>query len=183
MAYDINIGQAQATVRVRRPWAVALLSIVTLSVYSVVWYYKVNREMRDYGSAAGDSELAGSKPGQSVFAVTIGGWVVIPALISYVCMVGRVRRVERIASGESRGGARLIALLFVAFFAEFAGFGGFAGENATVSLALTLFDFAAYFTAIVLIQSRLNAVWQQSGPVANPAAVDALDLAEGLPAG
>jgi molybdopterin-binding protein len=29
MAYDIEIGQTQATVRVRRPWAVALLSILT----------------------------------------------------------------------------------------------------------------------------------------------------------
>jgi Domain of unknown function (DUF4234) len=71
MAYDIEIGQTQATVRVRRPWAVTLLSILTLGVYSVVWYYKVNREMRDYGSAGGDSDLAGSKPVQSVLAVTI----------------------------------------------------------------------------------------------------------------
>ena len=59
--------------KVRRPWTVALLSILTLGVYSVVWYYKVNREMRDYGSAVGDNDLAGSKPRQSVFAVTIGG--------------------------------------------------------------------------------------------------------------
>jgi hypothetical protein len=176
MAYDINIGQAQATVRVRRPWAVALLSIVTLSVYSVVWYYKVNREMRDYGSAGGDNKLAGSKPVRSVCAVTIGNWLVLPALVSYVRMVGRVQRVERIASGESRGGGGLIALLVGFMVVPF--LVGLAGLAGTSALALYLLGLAAYFMAIALIQSRLNAVWQQSGAVANPVAVNVLDTTE-----
>jgi hypothetical protein len=176
MAYDIEIGQTQATVKVRRPWAVALLSILTLGIYSVVWYYKVNREMRDYGASSGDSDLAGSKPVQSVLAVTIGSVLVIPTLISYVRMVGRVQRVERIASGESRGGGWLIALLLGS---EVVGFlAGLAGTS-----ALYLFGAAACLSAYALIQSRLNAVWQQSGPIAHPAAVDALDLADSLPAG
>jgi Domain of unknown function (DUF4234) len=176
MAYDIEIGQTQATVRVRRPWAVALLSILTLGIYSVVWYYKVNREMRDYGSAGGDSDLAGSKPVQSVLAVTIGGVLVIPTLVSYVRMVGRVRRVERIATGESRSGGGLIALLLGS---EAVGFlAGLAGTS-----AFYLFGAAACLSAYALIQSRLNAVWQQSGAVENPVAAYALDLADSLPAG
>jgi Domain of unknown function (DUF4234) len=178
MAYDIEIGQTQATVTVRGPWAVALLSILTVGVYSVVWYYKVNREMRDYGSASGDSDLAGSKPVRSVLSVTIGGWVVIPTLVSYVRMVGRVQRVERIASGESRGGGGLIALLVSPVVVGF-----LVGLAGTSALALYLLGLAAYFTAIALIQSRLNAVWQQSGAVANPVAVDALDLADSLTGG
>jgi hypothetical protein len=173
MAYDINIGQTQAIVRVRRPWAVALLSTLTLGVYSVVWYYKVNREMRDYGSAGGDSELAESKPVRSVLAVTISSVLVIPMFVSYMRMVGRVQRVERIATGGSRAGAGLIALLIgptaVSFLA------GLGGTSATVSLVLTLFATAAYFTAYALIQSRLNAVWQQSGAVADATAMDTLD--------
>ena len=44
---------------------------------------------------------------------------------------------------------------------------------------LYLLGLAAYLTAIALVQSRLNAVWRQSGAVSD--AVDALDTAE-LPA-
>ena len=174
MAYDINIGQTQAVVRARRPWLVALLSILTLGIYSVVWYYKVNREMRDYGSVARDSDLGGSKPVRSVLAVTIGGWVVIPALASYVGIVGRVQRVERIATGTSRGGGGLIALLFGSVLVAF--LGGLTGI-----IAVELLGPAACLSAYALIQSRLNAVWMQIGTVANSTPVDPLDLAEGSP--
>jgi hypothetical protein len=174
MAYDVNIGQTRATVKVRRPWAVALLSILTLSVYSVVWYYKVNREMRDYGSVSGDSDLAGSKPVRSVLAVTIGNWLVIPALVSYVRMVGRVRRVERITTGTSRGGGEIIALLFGPVVVSF--LAGFAGTSVLVLYPLSL---AAYFTAIALVQSRLNVVWRQCRAVA----VDASNPSDGSPVG
>jgi Domain of unknown function (DUF4234) len=177
MAYDIEIGQAQATVRVRRPWAVALLSILTLGVYSVVWYYKVNREMRDYGASRGDSDLAGSKPVQSVLAVTIGGVLVIPTLVSYVRMVGRVQRVERIATGESRGGGWLIVLLLIAFAASLL---GRLPETTGLFYLLDLtVCFTVYITAFALIQSRLNAVWKRSGTVT----MGTLDLAEGSLAG
>jgi hypothetical protein len=179
MAYDIEIGQTRATVKVRSSWAVALLSILTLGVYSVVWYYKVNREMRDYGSAVGDSELAGSKPVRSVLAVTIGGVLVIPTLVSYVRIVARMQRVERIATGASRGGAGLIALFFGPVVIPFAT--GFAGvrlsDLGTLGLALFL------VTAYALIQSRLNAVWHQSGVKRDTDAEDALDLADSLTGG
>jgi Domain of unknown function (DUF4234) len=175
MAYDINIGQTQAIVRVRRPWAVVLLSILTLGVYSAVWYYKVNREMRDYGLAGGDSELAESKPVRSVLAVTIGSVLVIPVFVSYVRMVGRVQRVERIATGGSRAGAGLIVLLIGSTALSF--LAGLAGTS-----ALELLGAAVYLTAYALIQSRLNTVWQQSGDVADPVAMDTLGLADRWPA-
>jgi hypothetical protein len=174
MANDIHIGQMQAIVRVRRPWAIVLLSILTLGVYSAVWYYKVNREMRDYGSASGDSELAESKPVRSVLAVTIGSVLVIPVLVSYVRMVERVQRVERIATGGSRAGAGLIALLVgptaVSFLAGLAGIG-----------ALELLGAAVYLTAYALVQSHLNAVWQQVKDVPDLDAMDTLDRADGRP--
>ena len=174
VAHDIHIGQMQAMVRVRRPWAIVLLSILTLGVYSAVWYYKVNREMRDYGSAGGDSELAESKPVRSVLAVTIGSVLMIPVLVSYVRMVERVRRVERIATGGSRAGAGLIALLVgptaVSFLAGLAGIG-----------ALELLGAAVYLTAYALVQSHLNAVWQQVKDVPDLVAIDTLDRADGRP--
>jgi sugar phosphate permease len=171
MVHDVNNRQTQTIARERRPWAVALLSVLTLGVYSVVWYYKVNREMRDYGSASGDSDLAESNPTQSVLAVTIGGLIVIPLLVSFVRVVGRIQRVERIATGTSRGGAGLIALLVGS---EVVGLlAGLAGTSVFYLLAA-----GAYLTAIALIQSRLNAVWQQDEAVANHVAVEALDTTE-----
>lgn len=174
MAHDIHIGQVQALVRVRRPWAVVLLGILTLGVYSAVWYYKVNREMRDYGSASGDSELAESKPVRSVLAVTIGSVLVIPVLVSYVRMVERVQRVERIATGGSRAGAGLIALLVgptaVSFLAGLAGIGALELLGAAVGLA-----------AYAVVQSRLNAAWQQVNDVSDLVVMDTRELADGRP--
>ena len=51
-----------ARVRVRRPLAVVGLTVVTLGVYGVVWYYRVNVELRDFGGAYRDRRLAGSSP-------------------------------------------------------------------------------------------------------------------------
>ena len=34
--------------KTRNPWGVWLIALITLGVYFFVWYYKVNRELRDY---------------------------------------------------------------------------------------------------------------------------------------
>lgn len=173
MVHDVNNRQTQTIARERRPWAVALLSVLTLGVYSAVWYYKVNREMRDYGSANGESDLAESKPARSVLAVTIGGLLIIPPIISLVRVVKRVQRVERIATGASRDGTGLIALLVgsevVGVVAGVAGVG------------VVLLDAAAYLAGIALVQARLNAAWRQDGTAANVVAPDVLDVAENSP--
>ena len=92
----------QARIKPRRPAAVALFSILTLGIYVTVWYYKVNREMRDFGSIHDDPKLAASKPWWSVAAVTIGAIVVVPELVSLVRTVGRLESVERIAGRAAR---------------------------------------------------------------------------------
>lgn len=55
----------------RSPAAVVLLSLVTVGVYYAVWYYKINREMRDH-----DSRIE-VKPGLATLAlfVPIGSWI------------------------------------------------------------------------------------------------------------
>jgi hypothetical protein len=159
VSYEHEIGDVAIDVKVRRPWAVAVLSIVTLGIYSAVWYYKVNREMRDYGSAHRDHRLARSKPWRSLLAVTIGGVIVIPQLVSFVRMVGRLQDVERIA-GDQRPGSGLIALLVGSALVPL---GRFVDGNPA---GLAVLGAAAYVVAIALIQARLNAAWQESGVVA-----------------
>ena len=46
------------TGRIRRPVAVALLSVITLGLYQIYWWYGVNRELRDLGRSTG-TDLGG----------------------------------------------------------------------------------------------------------------------------
>jgi hypothetical protein len=57
------------------------LSIITLGIYGIVWYYKTNKELAEIGKANGTDEL-GDSPMTSVLAVTIGAIVIVPALVS-----------------------------------------------------------------------------------------------------
>jgi hypothetical protein len=42
-----------AAVKVRDPWRVGMFSLITLGIYSIVWFYKVNRELDDYAHHRG----------------------------------------------------------------------------------------------------------------------------------
>ncbi len=58
-------------VKVRNPLGVWVLSIVTLGIYYLVWYYKVNKEMRrTYGIDV--------DPAMAVVAITIGALIIVP---------------------------------------------------------------------------------------------------------
>jgi hypothetical protein len=132
---------------------VATLCVATLGIYACVWYYKVNREMRDFGSARGDQELGRSKPIRSVLAITIGGLLVVPPFISLVRTTGRVADVERLAFRAVGSRAGLIALLVCSQLFGAAGFVRGAG------VAFALAGMVGIGLAFGLIQARLNGVW------------------------
>jgi cytochrome c-type biogenesis protein CcmH/NrfG len=90
-----------------------VLSLVTLGIYTIVWYYKVNREVRDYGQAQGDAELAQSNPTNSVLAVTLGALVIVPAIISYYRTVQRVQRAQQLGGAEVTNGWLVLVLILV----------------------------------------------------------------------
>ena len=81
MAYEMKIRGTEHEVKVRNPWAVALLPIITLGIYHLVWWYKINKELKEYGEAKGFD--LGQNPTNSVLALFPGGIIVIPALVSY----------------------------------------------------------------------------------------------------
>src|SRR5258705_9665222 len=85
--------------KIRDPGIVALFFALTLGflVYPQVWYYRINRELRDYGRAQGDEELANSNPTMSVLAVTIGALVVVPPFVSWYRATKRIQRAEELA--------------------------------------------------------------------------------------
>jgi hypothetical protein len=152
---NVVVGSCEMklSVKVRRPWAVAALTIVTLGVYSVVWWYKVNREMRDFGVARGDRELAASRPWRSLAAITLGHLIVVPEVVTIVRTVRRVHAVERIGSAATRPAAAATALLLGSVAASLAT--ALSSAAALWPLGVVLFAAGA-----ALAQRRLNAVWQ-----------------------
>jgi hypothetical protein len=106
-----------ARAQVRRPLGEVGLTLITLGVYGVFWYHRVNAELRDYGRAYRDEELANSNPRNSVLALVPGVLVVIPPLISAFRFVGRLRRAERYGQSEMTSGwlvgAFILTLIFI----------------------------------------------------------------------
>jgi Domain of unknown function (DUF4234) len=102
VAYEMQIGNTQDRVKIRSPWAAALLPIVTLGIYHLVWWYRINRELRDYGRAKGYD--LGQNPTNSLLALFPGGLIIVPALISYWRGTQRVQGASRIAGREPVSG-------------------------------------------------------------------------------
>jgi hypothetical protein len=113
MAYEMKVRGTQFEVKHRNPWAVALLPIITLGIYHLVWWYRINRELRDYGEAKGYD--LGQNPTNSVLALFPGGLIIIPALITYWRGTKRVQGAARLAGLEPVNG--WIALLLYLFIA------------------------------------------------------------------
>jgi Domain of unknown function (DUF4234) len=95
MAYEMQIRESGDRVKVRSPWAAALLPLITLGIYHLVWWYRINRELRDYGKAKGYD--LGQNPTNSLLALFPGGIIIVPALITYWRGTKRVMGASKIA--------------------------------------------------------------------------------------
>jgi Domain of unknown function (DUF4234) len=118
MAYEMKISGTEHEVKVRNPWAVALLPIVTLGIYHLVWWYRINKELKAYGEAKGYD--LGQNPTNSLLALFPGGLIVVPALISYWRGTKRVQGASKVAGREPVSGwlsIILYLLLSPAFWA------------------------------------------------------------------
>ena len=72
----------------RSPWGVWGLTLVTLSIYGFVWWYKINDEARRYLK---DESI---RPGVSVLALFPGGLIIVPPLISTWRTAERINRMQ-----------------------------------------------------------------------------------------
>jgi Domain of unknown function (DUF4234) len=102
MAYEMKLRGTEHEVKVRNPWAVALLPIVTLGIYHLVWWYRINKELKAYGEAKGYD--LGQNPTASLLALFPGGIIVIPALVSYWRGTKRIQGASKIAGREPVSG-------------------------------------------------------------------------------
>jgi Na+/proline symporter len=96
-------------VKIRSPWGVFFLALVTLGIYYLVWYYKINRELRDFG--------IGTSPVTSLLAISVGGLIIVPPFVSMWNTLGRIGEAEERGGSPTRISRGLGFLLFViAFF-------------------------------------------------------------------
>ena len=76
------------------------------------WWYKINRELRDYGDSKGDD--LGQSPTNSLLALIPGAFIIIPPLISYWRGTHRIQGAARLARTEPPNGwiALILYLVF-----------------------------------------------------------------------
>jgi hypothetical protein len=127
-----------AHVKLRHPWGVFALALVTLLVYLFVWYYKVNRELRDFGRSFSGRHRLEFDPRLSLLAVTLGAFLVVPPFVSLYRTFRRVEAAQELAAVERRIGSLWALVLFFV-------------------LALTGLPFSTVHT-----QENLNSVWRMS---------------------
>jgi hypothetical protein len=78
--------------KTRNPAAVFLFSLITFGIYYLVWWYKINREVREF-----DPTIT-VEPGISVVAITLGGCLIVPPFVS------TFNTGTRIAQAQASGG-------------------------------------------------------------------------------
>ncbi len=78
-----------------------VLVIITLGIYALFHWYYINREMRDFSAAVG--QPLNNEPGKSVLALFPGGFLIVPAIWTWVTTAKRVRAVRAIALNNGPG--------------------------------------------------------------------------------
>ena len=111
VAQELQINNTDDRVKLRSPWAAALLPFITLGIYHLVWWYRINRELRDYGQAKGYD--LGQSPTNSTLALFPGGLIIVPALITYWRGTKRVQGAARVAGQEPVNGWIALVLYFL----------------------------------------------------------------------
>jgi len=112
MAYEMKIRGTEDEVKVRSPWAAALLPLITFGIYHLVWWYRINRELRDYGQSKGYD--LGQSPTNSLLALVPGFLIIVPPLVTYWRGTKRVIGASRLGGKEPLNGwIALVLYLFI----------------------------------------------------------------------
>jgi Domain of unknown function (DUF4234) len=111
MAEEIQIAGTGSTAKVRNPLGVVGLSIITLGIYFLFWWYYINREMRDLGQAKGVD--LGQNPTNSLLALIPGGLIIVPAIVTEWTTSGRIERAQEAVGMERRVSGPIIFILLI----------------------------------------------------------------------
>lgn len=157
MADEVLIGGNESRAKIREPGMMILWMILTLGIYGLVWYYKVNRELRDYGRLKGDAELGESNPTMSILAATIGSLIIVPPFVSYYNCTKRIQKADALAGEEALNGWLIFALVVAGFLTGI-----------------------AWIAIPPVVQDNLNKIWREF-PHVDDAAAGSTTAAAGEP--
>jgi len=142
MAEVVHIDGGPAEAKIRSPVGVAVLSVITLGIYALYWWYQVNREMADLGKSRRVEGL-GDSPLTSLLAWFPFGLLIIPALVSLYNGVHRMKYAEELTTGRRPTlNGWIVAILYV---------------------------FVLHIVAFGYMQSELNKAWRAQAAGALPA--------------
>ena len=99
MAEEVEIRGTGERGKIRNPLGVVGLTFITLGIYSIFWYYFVNKELAQIG-LANNSDECGTSPGTSVLAITLGIFLIVPPFLSIYNTCKRLRAAERLTGTE-----------------------------------------------------------------------------------
>jgi hypothetical protein len=111
MAEEVALAGTDSRAKLRNPLGVVGLSIITIGIYYIFWWYFINREMRDFGRARG-ADL-GQNPGNSVLAITLGALIIVPAIVSMWRTCDRIQRTEEVAGVDRPANGPIIFILLL----------------------------------------------------------------------
>jgi uncharacterized membrane protein len=135
VAEAIPIRGTSATAKIRHPLVAFGLIFLTLGIYYFVWYYKINRELRDLGRAAGHEERLGRSPVNSLLAITIGWLILIPPFVSFYRTFQRIEAAQELTGTTER-------------------------VNIWLGFILYLIGLLVFPVEVIYAQSELNRVWR-----------------------
>lgn len=104
MAEELQVGTTR--VKIRNPFGVFVLAIVTFGIYYLVWYYKVNRELRD-------AEGVDVSPIVALLAITIGWVIIVPPFVSWYRTFQRIQQAQQRAGLTTEANPILGFILYV----------------------------------------------------------------------
>jgi len=131
---ELQVGTGH--VKLRNLWVVALLLIVTLGIYYLVWYYKVKRELRDFGGQH-DATLGSIRPWMGVLAMTLGWYVLVPPFVSAWRTLRHVRIAEALGGIQSQHSI-----------------------NHTLGFVLFILGFLLFPVEVFYVQTHVNRLWR-----------------------
>ena len=111
MAEEIQIAGTGSTAKLRNPLGTVALSIVTLGIYYLFWWYFINREMRDLGRAR-NADL-GQNPTNSLLAMFPGWIIVVPALVTLWTTSGRIESSQEAVGIDRRVSGPIVFILLL----------------------------------------------------------------------
>lgn len=135
MATTVVISGSHNTAKIRNPWGVLGLTIITFGIYHLFWWYYVNREMRDFGIAK--QRDLGKSPTASLLAIWFGAFTLYIATVwTIVTTTQRIKQSQKVAGVQDQLEGIVAALLWI---------------------------FTLGLGAMVYMQYQLNKVWETPG--------------------